>query len=976
MAHVEPRKTDPSDRDPPKRKKPSWKSALARLGSRGPATDSDAVRDALVEKAPSEIIYLLNLRETRLRDQLVVDFYEREGADAPLKPLELDERAVFSLEHPEDRDVLSLLLGNSAEGKSYARLDPRARYSRSVVRPGMFDLVLPRLCRTGRFSVEGGMPNVHPTAPLTYDPGEPFTVTLSVTQASEDSWALWGALVRDDERLDINEPRLVLSSGLFVHEDRIQAIDAGEAIDWVFRLRRHGEVRVPMEARDEFLVELAAMPNLPEIELPPELHWSKAKVKPRPRVVFAPQEDPTVTKYVIGRVGFDYGGAVIDASSRCRVVADENGRQLFSRDKRAERTFLSRLAMAGVKATDGEERARGEVKIPAKHLSRVIRELVDEDWHIEADGQAIRANGVLRTKVSSGIDWFDLEGVLDYGDATASLPELLLCATRGESYVTLSDGSRGVVPDWMTRYAAFAQTGKQVGLKLRFSPSQAGIIDALMTGHDDASVDVKYARLKKLFDKAKTETVEEPTGFVGKLRPYQREGLAWLTFLETSQYGGCLADDMGLGKTVQVLAMLQGRHRPGGEMPRQHRPSLIVVPRSLLFNWQREAEKFAPELKVVEYTGARRDKVREALEDYDLIVTTYGTLRQDILHFLDLQFNTIVLDEAQAIKNPRSQSAKACRLVRADHRLAISGTPIENSLEELWSIFEFLNPGMLGTLDEFSAHERDKDEEWLDLLSRSLKPFMLRRTKEQVLKDLPEKTEKTLYVDLGEAERDKYDELRTFYRNTLTSRIDEVGLAKAKIHVLEALLRLRQAACHPGLIDKTRMAEDSAKLASLFTMIDHVVQNGHKALVFSQFTTLLQIVRMRLEREGIKHSYLDGATRDRGGACEAFQNDPTQKVFLISLKAGGCGLNLTSSDYVFILDPWWNPAAEAQAIDRAHRMGQTRPVFAYRLITRDTVEEKIEHLQNEKRKLADAIITGDRKLMRELTVEDLDKLFE
>lgn len=979
VAHVEPRKTDPSDRDPPKRVKPNWKSALERLASRAPTNDPDTIRDALADRRDTEIVYLLNLRETRLRDQLVIDFYERavteEGA-APIKPLDLDERQVAELEDPQDRSVLSLLLGNSAEDRSFARLDRGARYSRSVVRPGMFELVLPQLCATGRFSVEGGMPEVHPTAPLRYDKAPPYQIELAVTRADEEAWELWGALVREGDRVDLGAPRVVLSSGLFVHEDRIDRIDAGEGIEWVFRLRRHGAVRVPIAAQDDFLVELTTLPNLPEINLPPELHWSQAKVKPRPRVAFAPEESTTVSKYVMGRVTFGYGNATIAASSRCRIVADEDGRNLFRRDRRAEREALARLAMAGVKATDGEDRKHGEVKIAAKNLTAVIRELVDEGWHIEADGEAIRANGVLRSKVSSGIDWFDLEGEIDYGEARASLPELLLCASRGETFVPLSDGSKGVVPDWIRRYAAFAQTGKQVGIKLRFLPSQAGIIDALMTGHEDTSVDVKFKRLKKLFDEAKTSTATEPDGFQGQLRPYQREGLAWLNFLESSQYGGCLADDMGLGKTVQVLAMLQGRHRPGGQRADPHRPSLIVVPRSLLHNWQNEAKKFAPQLDVVEYTGAGREKVRESLESYDLIVTTYGTLRQDILHFLDLRFNTIVLDEAQAIKNPRSQAAKACRLVRADHRLAISGTPIENSLDELWSIFEFLNPGMLGTLDEFAANERQKDEEWLDLLSRTLKPFMLRRTKEQVLKDLPEKTEKTLYVDLAEDERNKYDELRAFYRNTLTARIGEVGLARAKIHVLEALLRLRQAACHPGLIDETRMAENSSKMGALFEMIDHVVANGHKALVFSQFTTLLKIVRMRLERESIPHQYLDGATRDRAGACDRFQNDETQKVFLISLKAGGCGLNLTSSDYVFILDPWWNPAAEAQAIDRAHRMGQTRPVFAYRLITRDTVEEKIEHLQNEKRKLADAIITGDRKLMRELTVEDIDKLFE
>jgi SNF2 family DNA or RNA helicase len=319
-----------------------------------------------------------------------------------------------------------------------------------------------------------------------------------------------------------------------------------------------------------------------------------------------------------------------------------------------------------------------------------------------------------------------------------------------------------------------------------------------------------------------------------------------------------------------------------------------------------------------------------------------------------------------------SQAAKAARLVdRAAPRWPSPARPIENRLEELWSIFEFLNPGMLGPLEAFSQQLKMKDEAWLDTLATTLRPFMLRRTKEQVLTELPEKTQQTLMVELEDQERTRYDELRDFYRAGLQKRFGEIGFERAKIHVLEALLRLRQAACHPGLLDPDRSEEGSAKIDMLMDQLETLAATGHKALVFSQFTTLLKLVETRLVARGIGHEYLDGATRDRQGGVQRFQTDESKKVFLISLKAGGAGLNLTASDYVFILDPWWNPAVEAQAIDRAHRMGQKRPVFAYRLIAKDTVEEKIMQLKDEKKRLADAIISGDRSLMKSLTEADI-----
>ena len=334
----------------------------------------------------------------------------------------------------------------------------------------------------------------------------------------------------------------------------------------------------------------------------------------------------------------------------------------------------------------------------------------------------------------------------------------------------------------------------------------------------------------------------------------------------------------------------------------------------------------------------------------------------------------MILDEAQAIKNASTTTTKATRLLQARQRLALSGTPVQNHLGELWSLFEFLNPGMLGSASVFRLASSDPDDATRALLSRALRPFILRRTKSQVAKDLPERTEETIFCELEDQQRRLYNELREHYRQSLLARVDRDGLAKSKMHVLEALLRLRQAACHPGLIEKERAAEPSAKLDALLPQLEEVLEENHKALVFSQFTSLLSLVRRRLDAAGMTYEYLDGQTQDREACVRRFQEDPDCKLFLISLKAGGLGLNLTAAEYVFLLDPWWNPAIEAQAIDRAHRIGQKQHVFAYRLIARDTVEEKILELQKTKRALADAIIGAENSLLGGLQRDDLELL--
>ena len=520
--------------------------------------------------------------------------------------------------------------------------------------------------------------------------------------------------------------------------------------------------------------------------------------------------------------------------------------------------------------------------------------------------------------------------------------------------------------------------GESEGGLVRFRKSQAWLLDTLLAQREEAVADAGFERHRRqLASFQRIAPLKEPRTFRGELRPYQREGLGWLEFLQKLGLGGCLADDMGLGKTVQVLAFLERRRtrRSRGEEP--HRPSLVVAPSSLVFNWLDEAARFTPNLRTLDYTGTARKEWSARLDEFDLVLTTYGTLRRDAALLSEVEFDCAILDEAQAIKNGASQTAKAARLLRARQRLALSGTPVENHLGELWSLFEFLNPGMLGRSRVFSGLVSSNDEQQLDaaVLSRALRPFFLRRTKEKVLDDLPPKTEQVLHCVLGPKERRTYNELRSHFRGQLLAREEEVGLSRMKIHVLEALLRLRQAACHPGLIDRERADEPSAKLSTLLPRLEEVAAEGHKALVFSQFTTLLGLVRKRLDAAGIPYEYLDGRTRKRKLKVERFQSDPGCPLFLISLKAGGQGLNLTAADYVFLLDPWWNPAVEAQAVDRAHRIGQTRPVVAYRLIAQDTIEARVRELQERKRALADALFDEGRGGLAGLTRDDLETLF-
>ncbi|MBL7005423.1 MAG: DEAD/DEAH box helicase, partial [Gammaproteobacteria bacterium] len=473
------------------------------------------------------------------------------------------------------------------------------------------------------------------------------------------------------------------------------------------------------------------------------------------------------------------------------------------------------------------------------------------------------------------------------------------------------------------------------------------------------------------------EEVAVPSELKAELRDYQKEGLNWLQFLRAYDLGGILADDMGLGKTIQTLAHLLVEKKEN----RADRPSLVVAPTSLMVNWLREAEKFAPSLSVLVLQGQKRKQKFSQIQQHDVVLTTYPLLTRDEEVLLDQNWHLVILDEAQNIKNPSSKAAQNIRLINCRHRLCLTGTPMENHLTELWSQFHFLMPGILGDERKFkqlykTPIEKKQDVQRQKMLRERIAPFMLRRVKKEVAKELPPKTDIISQVKLETGQRDLYETIRVSMHSKVKMAIDQKGMARSQIVILDALLKLRQVCCHPQLlkIESAKKVNHSAKLTQLMEMLPEMVEEGRKILLFSQFTSMLAIIEEELIKRKIEYVKLTGQTKDRATPIDEFQ-DGKVPVFLISLKAGGAGLNLTAADTVIHYDPWWNPAAENQATDRAYRIGQDKPVFVYKLITVGTVEEKILEMQAKKQALADALFSDSNKNTK-ITAEDLKSLFD
>ena len=604
-------------------------------------------------------------------------------------------------------------------------------------------------------------------------------------------------------------------------------------------------------------------------------------------------------------------------------------------------------------------------------------------------GKINRATPTLRVSITSGIDWFDLKTLVEFGDQQISFHDVRKALKRGERYVKLADGSVGKIPEeWLEKYKHLWNLALETEDGFRLNDVHLSLLDQML--EDDASIQTPadlVHRREQLRSFERIESRPLPVGFVGELRSYQKHGFDWLHFLREYKFGGILADDMGLGKTVQVLAFLlslkeqaQADFAFNPEGVSDAKPaSLLVVPKSLIVNWQRESERFTPALHFLEYMGNFRKKDTGIFNQYDIVLTTYGTMLRDVELLHGYKFHYVILDESQAIKNPLAKSAKAARLLDAEHHLVMTGTPVENNTFELWSQFAFLNPGLLGNLDYFKSAfanpiESRQDEQAAVTLRKLIFPFILRRTKEQVAPELPPRTERLIFTDMEAAQKKLYTQTRERYRAELLGLIESEGINDARFKILEGLLRLRQIAIHPALVDGKYKGE-APKFEVLLETLETLLAENHKALIFSQFVEVLSLIRSELDERKIKYVYLDGKTQNRQARVDKFQNDPDYPFFLISLKAGGVGLNLTAADYVIHLDPWWNPAVEMQASDRTHRIGQEKPVFIYKLITRGSVEEKILELQTRKKALVKQLIVSEGSFFKSITKEDVRDLF-
>ena len=890
----------------------------------------------------------------------------------------------------QDRLLIPLIEECLARNHIYGRPGMTKRLEYVPVTSRELDVMLPLLAETGRFSLEDAVSGIEITA---ISMAEEPDAQLRIDVALEGTES-----IESDDGLLRLRPRIILCD----EDGRQRAIGLSEPIHFfdtepVYFIHRqrlfalHGPrlqaVRALMHAEETGGGLRVARKRLPELIRRQRavsgrdiFRFSK-EVAPR----CLDGASPVLKLYlelkansIECRAFFVYEGAEIPAKGLDEGPEhfDPERWMIVRRDRKKEDELLGLLSRAGIELDHD-----GRAEIGLDSAAQVLDDLDRSGIILEAKGRKRFVPGkISRFSVKSGIDWFDLHGSVDFGGESVSLPGLLEAYLKGESTIRLNSGDVGIVPSkWIEKNLDLLRLGltgtKKGGKGLRFRSSQALLIGHLL---DEArcvkDLDEEFAqRLRRLKSFSGIQRIEPPPEFRGHLRDYQKEALGWFKFLEELRLGGILADDMGLGKTVQVLAWLASR--PG---TRPDAPSLVVAPTSLLFNWINEASKFTPGLRVLNYAGIKRRKGLKALSDHDLVVTSYGIMRRDIEFLRGVKFNYVILDESQAIKNPDSISSKAASLLDGAHRLCLTGTPLENHVGELWSQMEFLNPGLLGPRESFfNAYVRpvnSGNRDPLETLKRLVRPFILRRTKEEVASELPPKVEKLIMCPMTPDQEDIYLRLREHYRAAIAEAMERQGANKSRFKVLEGLLRLRQAANHPKLVG---MDAGSGKFERLMNLIKEAVDSGHKALIFSQFTKMLGLIRQELDRYAMAYAYLDGRTpqKKREEMVNRFQEDRGLRLFLISLRAGGFGLNLTAADYVFIVDPWWNPAVELQAIDRSHRIGQSKTVVTYRLISKGTVEEKVMGLQKKKRRIAGSVLSGSKDMLSRLSPRDLEILF-
>jgi len=720
---------------------------------------------------------------------------------------------------------------------------------------------------------------------------------------------------------------------------------------------------------------------------------------PPRKTILSLEQDLALRPVIIVKFRYDNSLYLADSVSNVFVSfekkADTYTFRKFVRNREWEEEQLSFLKTLNLKYKNGfwnpkENDETDSYYSPVLWLSKNREALEEQEIQIQQsklDKKYFTGTQILDIQVKSDEDWFDIYAIVKFGSFQIPFIRLRKHILNGIREFELPSGEIAVLPlEWFSSYKEIFPFAKIDGNVLKLRKHHFQLLQDKVKG-----IDRNYFNKLEQINSSFSNPVDLPADLKAELRNYQKEGFEWMYHLYENQLGGCLADDMGLGKTLQALTLLLKIKKEKSEIivpeikkgnnlqfslfdePRPTTPvqpaSLIVMPTSLIHNWENEINKFAPSLKVYKHVGSLRNKsnsLGSVISYYDVILTTYGTLRNDVEMLGNYEFWYLILDESQNIKNSSSKTYKSILEIRSKHKLVITGTPIENSLSDLWSQLNFLNKGLLGSEPYFKREfitpiEKKNDEEQQIKLKKLIHPFVLRRKKEEVAKDLPAMTEQIRYCEMTEGQKEIYDTEKSAIRNAILKNIESNGLRKSALVVLQGLTKLRQLANHPSLVTKETEME-SGKFDEIYRCLKSLLAENHKVLIFSSFVKHLELLQAKIESKNWKYSMLTGKTTDRQEVIRQFQDDPENHIFLISLKAGGVGLNLTSADYVFIIDPWWNPAAENQAINRAHRIGQDKKVFVYRFITEDSIEEKIQILKSRKSALAEKFISSNNPL--------------
>ena len=786
------------------------------------------------------------------------------------------------------------------------------------------------------------------------------------------------------QELSISDNQLSSSMMFFFHENLYLWKDA-EDVTQVEPYKSEGKIKISKSKWPEqlrtFILPLSKKYN---VEFARELITEIKDGEPEKKLLLQEKGD-----YLVFQPVFSYKGFETKSTDKDEIVIPHGEKVLIvHRNKEIEQQFLSKLEALHSNFIKPE----GSNNLVLKG-AEVLRNnwfflFVDamKEMKVPVFGFEALKNFRFNTEkpqtkiyISSNTDWFDAKVDIVFGDQYVTITEVKRALANKQQFVQLNDGTLGILPEeWIKKYSLLFRVGEGKTNELKLSKYHMSVIDELYENRNEEEL---FIKLEEKYDRLKgfksIREVQPPETLEPILRPYQSFGFKWLNYLSEVKWGGILADDMGLGKTVQALSFLQHFKNEHGNLN-----ALVVCPTTLMFNWENEIKKFTPDLTRYIHHGGDRTRNKEFIRQHNVIITTYGTLRSDIKLMVENDFDYVILDESQAIKNPASKVTRAASLLRAKNRLCMSGTPLQNNTFDIFAQMNFLNPGMLGSLEFFRQEfaipiDKFGDPDRKDHLRKLLFPFILRRTKEQVAKDLPDKVETILFCEMEDEQRKIYEAYRNDYRDKILGVIDTQGIHKSQLTILQGLMKLRQICDSPAILnEQDHYPNHSIKLDELSREITENISN-HKALVFSQFLGMLALIKEKLKSLNVTFEYFDGSTSaiDREKAIQNFQANDECRVFLISLKAGGVGLNLTAADYVYIVDPWWNPAVEQQAIDRTHRIGQTKNIFAYRMICKDTIEDKILQLQDRKRSLARDLIADDDGFVKNLTKEDVEYLF-